>query len=107
MATDVYKINLRQDILLRILLEHGVTYAPSFDGIPQLDTGYTLTLDPGLATEVVYTVGSGLTLSSFTSSVVWNLDTSVLQNKTYTGILESDSKVSGVYLKVNLQLEMV
>lgn len=106
MATEVYKINLKQDILLRILVEHGVSYAPSFDQLPQLDTGYTLTLDAGLATEQIYTVGSGLTLSSATNSVIWNLDTSQLQAKTYTGTLESDSKVSGMYLKINLIVEV-
>lgn len=97
-------IDLRQHATLTIHAEQGVIYAPSFDGIETLDAGYTLMLDEGEATEVSWTVGSGLTLQNNPNSIVWALDTSSMLAKTYEGYLISDSRVAGVYLKIEIKL---
>lgn len=99
------KINLRQENRVVFLVDHDVVYSPSFDDIPQLDSGYTLMLDEGLGTEVSFTVGSGLTLG--TDSIIWNLDTGNLDSgHVYSGYLKSDSNVAGVYLYIEIELDV-
>ena len=102
----VQKINLKQDVTLNIVGEHGVIYSPSFENIPVLDNGYTLLLDEGLSSEVSYQVGNGLTLVPSTNSIVWYLDTSGLEKKRYEGCLVSDTKIANAYLKINIILDL-
>lgn len=97
-------LDLRQNTILEILIDSGVNDVISWNDINQLDTGYTLTLDAGLTSEQIYTVGSGLTLVSSTNSITWQLDTSILETKKYTGVLVSDSKVAGIYFKSSVIL---
>ena len=102
----VQKINLSQDLAVNIVADWGVIYFPSFENIPQLDNSYTLVLDEGLPTEVTYGIGTGLTLAPTAKGVVWNLDTSLLQKKRYTGYLESADKLAGKYLKIVIYLDL-
>ena len=100
-------MDLRLGGQIWLQVDQGVSYSPFWGGLPNLDSEYTLVLDPGLATEVTYTVaGGGLVLDAQTSSVTWILDASILSKKTYHGYIESQSKVAGVYFKVNIKLEV-
>jgi len=83
-----------------------IVYALSFIDIPTLDTAYKLILDEGLATEQVYTVGSGLSLVEEENTVIWALDTAPLSVKNYSGYLVSDSNIDGIYLQINIKLNI-
>jgi hypothetical protein len=95
---DSVTIDLRQTGKIRFLVDPGVQYAPSITLDDQtLDSGYTLTIAGN-----TYTVGSGLALDAPTKTIIWNLDTTGIAGGEYEGELISDSKVSGVYLKIDI-----
>jgi len=97
-------IDLRQTAQTVVKMDFGTSAVVTWSGIASMDTGYTLTLDEGLPTEQVYTVGSGLTLGA--SSIAWNIGAEIAKRKTYTGVLVSDTKVVGAYLRIGIKLEV-
>lgn len=96
------EINLTQDARTLINIDLS-TSGTVYWTIPQtMDSGYTLTLDKGLATEQVYTVGSGLTLDAPNKTITWAFGSELDQAKDYVGELVSDSRVIGVYFSMKV-----
>ncbi len=80
-------------------MDYGTLDVLTWEGIPTLDSGYTVILDEGETTEVTFTVGSGITLDSQNNNISLAIDSSTLQNKNYQGYIVSDSKIVGVYFR--------
>jgi hypothetical protein len=92
-------LDLRQNLRIDIFLDKDVIYFPSIENIPLLDSNYTIIFD-----NITYSVGNGLTLSN--NSIIWELNTSVFDIGKYEGVLESQSKIAGVYLKILINLNI-
>jgi len=84
-----------------------LTIAPDSDSFKDfvLDTGYTLTLNESGGTQQVFTVGSGITLSSSAKSISIAYDSSLVSEKIWKGQLVSDSKAVGVYLRIFIEIK--
>lgn len=108
--SNTANLDSRQKGTLEWYLDFGTSdvavIVPDSDSLADfvLDSGYTLTLDEGKATEKILTVGNGITLDTQDKSISIALDTSTMEKKTYTGCLVSDSKVVGVYLKKHINV---
>ena len=103
---SVAKLDLSQRISLKMCIDKNVVYAPTISGIETLDTDYTLTLNKGEADEIIYSVGSGLTLTDTVElkSISWALDASELPMGISRGELRSLSNVAGIYLSIKIEI---
>ncbi len=86
-------------------MDHSVSDVLTWTGVPTLDTGYTITLDADSETQLVFTVGSGITLDVPTNAIAWAFDTSAIANKTWTGQIISDSLAVGTYFKNDITVK--
>ena len=100
-------IDLKQKDSLCVKIDKGTSGSLNFDlsAIPNMDTGYTLTLDVEQDTEQIYTVGSGLTISD-TTNVIWAFGPELSESRTYIGKFESDSQAIGTYVRFYLTVEI-
>lgn len=85
-------------------LRKGVIYPPSIKGFKVLDTDYFLTLGG-----VTYSVGNGMTLvdTPDLKSLVWVIDTNDFEVGTYKGVLKSQSSIYGIYLRIEVELNII
>ena len=99
-------LDLRQDLTLDIFLNKGVIYYPSISNIPVLDSQYEIIIDENGDFENIYTIGNGLTLESSTRSIIWEINTNSYDIGVYDGVLESQSNIAGIYLKIKIKLHV-
>ena len=90
-------LDLRLNTCVKIRIDEGVAYQPSIDGITNLDTGYTFTIN-GLTK----TVGAGLTLTA--DGIIIEIDNTDFPAGEYKGFLVSDSKQAGIYLRIEIEV---
>jgi hypothetical protein len=101
------KIDLRQQEELLVYIDAGTDGSIRFLDIPTMDVAYTLTLDSGLATEQVYTVGSGITLDAGNKTITWTwAGADFPSTKRYIGYLESTDLTIGAYLRIKISVDV-
>ena len=102
-------LDLRQNIQLDIYLNNGVIYFPSLNNIHILYSYYSIIYNEGGIGEVEYNTnsGGGLTIIPQTKSILWELDTTALGVGVFQGYLKSQSKISGIYINIKINLHIV
>lgn len=99
-------LDLRQDLVLDIFLNKGIIYYPTINDIPVLDSFYEIIINEGRDFEKIYNIGNGLTLEQSTKSIIWELDTDFFNVGDYDGFLISQSRIAGIYLKIQIKLHI-
>lgn len=94
-------LDLRQSAKLMLLMEKGVSYQPSINGLNALDVEYTLTFP----TKTYTVANGGLVLVPSTKSIVWNILEDDFDQGNHQGILLSESKQAGVYFKLTIDIK--
>lgn len=98
---DPVILDLRQRDGLVILLDEGVSCAPSVSGFKNLDTNYTLTINDN-----TYNVSNGgIVLEPTTKSLVINIGASDFPKGSYKGKLISDSRILGIYINIPITIK--
>lgn len=93
-------LDLRQNLRLDIFLNNGITYYPSIENIPQIDSYYSIEFD-----NISFnTNNNGLTING--NSIIWELNTNLFGIGLFEGVLRSQSTVIGKYLNIKIKLHI-
>lgn len=94
-------LDLRIDNKFPLFIDKNVAYQLAFSDINILDTEYTLTFE-----HKTYSVSNGgLVLETESKSIIWDILADDFEKGNHNGVLVSQSRQSGIYLKINIQVK--
>lgn len=99
------KLDFKSDLHFDFVLDRGVTYLPKFDGIPTLDTGYTLSI----SNKEYSTENGGLLLvdTEELNTIVWVIQDTDFEKGNHIGFLKSKSTITGLHLNIKITLKII